>query len=55
MNTNACLVAGGIAFVLLAAAPVRAQSDADLIKSAESAAPAAVAATATIYGFDDAG
>jgi hypothetical protein len=55
MKQRACLGAGGIAFALLAGVPAVAQDTSDLIKSAESAAPAAVAAGATIYGFDDAG
>lgn len=38
-----------------AALPAVAQEAADMIKSAESAAPAAVAAGATIHGFDESG
>lgn len=55
MKIAACFVAGGIAIAVLASVPALAQDATDLIKSAESAAPAAVATGATIYGFDDAG
>lgn len=41
--------------LLVAASPGRAQDDAALIAQAESAAPAAVAAGATIHGFDESG
>lgn len=46
---------GGMSIALISALPSLAQSPEDLIKSAESAAPAAVAAKATIYGFDEKG
>ncbi|MES2847203.1 MAG: hypothetical protein V4747_19450 [Pseudomonadota bacterium] len=55
MKTSACLVASGFVFAMVSGTTALAQSEEDLIKSAESAAPAAVAAGATIYGFDDGG
>lgn len=55
MNTSVSFVMAGAMAVALTATPAFAQSEAELIASAESAAPAAVGAAATIYGFDDTG
>jgi hypothetical protein len=55
MKTPVSFVVAGLAAVALTAPAASAQSADELIASAESAGPAAVAAEATIYGFDDAG
>lgn len=52
MRTSALAV---VALAATVAAPVLAQDDAALIAQAESAAPPAVAAAATIHGFDASG
>jgi hypothetical protein len=52
MKTSVSFVMAGVVAVTLTATSTFAQSEAETIASAESAAPAAVAAGATIYGFD---
>lgn len=55
MRTNTCVGAGAFAVAILSGTAAFTQSNEDLIKSGESAAPTAVASGATIYGFDDKG
>ena len=55
MKTLALFVSIGAVTMAMTSIPARADGDADLIKSAESAAPAAIASGAAIYGIDDKG
>lgn len=55
MRTSVSLMTAGAMAVAFSTTPGFAQSEAETIAGAESAAPAAVAAAATIYGFDSSG
>ena len=55
MKTLALFVSISAVAMAMTTIPARADGDADLIKSAESAAPAAIASGAAIYGIDDKG
>lgn len=55
MKTSVSFVMAGAFAITWTTAQAFAQSEAEMIASAESAAPAAVGAAATIYGFDKAG
>ena len=55
MKTFVSFIVIGTMAVSWSAVPANAEDEAEMIASAESAAPAAVAAAATIYGFDAAG
>lgn len=55
MKTSMSFVVAGVVAGSITATAAIAQSEDELIASAESAAPAAVGAAATIYGFDGTG
>lgn len=55
MKTNVSFVITSAVVVALSANLAKAEGEAEMIASAESAAPADVGASATIYGFDAAG
>ena len=55
MKTFVSFATVGAMAAALTTTPAYAQSEAETIASAESAAPVAVGAAATIYGFDEAG
>ncbi len=55
MKTYVSFVMAGAAAIAWTTTPAFGQSEAEIIASAESAAPAAVGSAATIYGFDSAG
>lgn len=55
METSVSLVVVSLVAMAVTTTSVLAQSEADMIASAQSAAPAAVGAAATVYGFDAGG
>jgi hypothetical protein len=55
MQTNVCFVLVGVTAAAMLSVPAFAQSNDELIKSAESAAPAAVSSAAAIYTVNDKG